>query len=82
MNIKQSLTVTVLIACVILTVVGALGMVLSFLYMASADPRDITAGTSGFIAGTAFICASLVAAAIVSLQSHCVENHRPKAADD
>ena len=68
MNPKQ-LKFIVLIAVGILTVVGGIGMVLSFLYMASADPRDITAGTSGFVAGTAFICASLIATAIVSLQT-------------
>ncbi len=57
---RNPLKVTVLVACAILSVAGALGMVLSFLYMASADPRDITAGTSGFIAGAGFVCASLV----------------------
>ena len=78
MNSRNPIKVTVLVACAILAVAGALRMVLSFLYMASADPRDIAAGTSGFIAGAAFICASLVAFAIISLQANCVESQPPK----
>ncbi len=78
MNSRNPLKVTVLVACAILTVAGTLGMVLSFLYMTSADPRDITAGTSGFIAGAGFVCASLVASAIVSLHPQCVESQPSK----
>jgi len=64
---KQLKTI-VLVGSAVLTAAGGIGMVLSFIFMASADPRDITAGSSGFAAGALFVCTSLIATAIVSLQ--------------
>ena len=46
--------------------VGAAGMVLSFVYLASASTADIVAGTSGFVAGSVLIGAGLVTCAIVA----------------
>jgi hypothetical protein len=45
---------------------GALGMVASFIYMASRDMRDITAGTSGFVAGAVLIGSGLVSLTILA----------------
>ncbi len=44
---------------------GAAGMVLSFLYLASASMADITAGTSGFIAGSILIGSGLISLSIL-----------------
>jgi hypothetical protein len=41
-------------------VAGAAGMVVSFAFLASNHPLDVTAGAAGFIAGSVFIAASLV----------------------
>ena len=51
-------TCLILSAGVIL--LGAAGMVLSFLYLASSSMADITAGTSGFVAGSVLIGSGLV----------------------
>jgi ABC-type uncharacterized transport system permease subunit len=62
------------IACVALAVcsmaAGVGGLVLSFLYLASSSMENITAGSSGFIAGSVLIGAGLVSLAIVSRGSH------------
>ncbi len=51
-------------ACLILSglaiLAGGLGMAMSFLYLASASMADITAGTSGFVAGSVLIGSGLV----------------------
>ena len=48
-------------------IAGGLGMPLSFLYLASPQSMaDITAGTSGFMAGAVLIGAGLVSLAILS----------------
>jgi hypothetical protein len=41
------------------------GMVMSFFYLASASFEDITAGTSGFVAGAILIGSGLVSAAML-----------------
>jgi hypothetical protein len=45
-------------------VVGGAGMVMSFFFMASASMPDITAGTSGFIAGAVLVGSGLIALAL------------------
>ena len=45
---------------VIMAFAGAVGMAMSFLYLASASLADITAGTSGFVAGAIFMAAGLI----------------------
>lgn len=45
---------------------GGAGMVLSFIYLASASMADVTAGTSGFVAGSVLIGAGLVSASLVA----------------
>lgn len=51
-------------SCLVLAVLaiigGALGMFASFLFMASNSMADITAGTSGFVAGAILIAAGLL----------------------
>jgi hypothetical protein len=42
-------------------VAGGLGMVASFLHLASGQMAEITAGTSGFVAGAILIGAGLLA---------------------
>ena len=50
--------------CLILSsgalLLGAAGMVMSFLYLASSSMADNTAGTSGFIAGSVLIGSGLI----------------------
>ena len=45
---------------------GALGMVLSFLYLASSSMADIAAGTSGFVAGAVLIGSGLLSLTILA----------------
>jgi hypothetical protein len=47
-------------------IAGGLGMPMSFLYLASSSMADITAGTSGFIAGAVLIGSGLISLAILS----------------
>jgi hypothetical protein len=49
----------------LLFVAGAVGMVVSFVFLASNHPLDVTAGAAGFVAGSVFVAASLIS---VSLQ--------------
>lgn len=49
-------------------VAGALGMAMSFLYLASASMADITAGASGFVAGSVLIGAGLLS--LTTLAAH------------
>jgi hypothetical protein len=44
---------------------GAVGMVVSFYYLASSNFADITAGTSGFVAGAILIGSGLIALAML-----------------
>ena len=48
---------------------GTAGMVVSFLFLASTSFDDITAGTSGFVAGAILIGSGLVALALLSRQA-------------
>ena len=45
---------------------GGAGMVLSFLYLASSNTQDITAGTSGFVAGSVLIGAGIVSLSMLA----------------
>ena len=45
---------------------GVAGMLLSFIYLASASMADITAGTSGFIAGSVLIGSGLISASLIA----------------
>jgi hypothetical protein len=45
---------------------GAAGMVLSFLYLASASMADITAGTSGFVVGSVLIGSGLLSLTLLA----------------
>jgi len=45
---------------------GAVGMPMSFLYLASASMADITAGTSGFVAGAILIGAGLISLSVLA----------------
>jgi hypothetical protein len=56
--------------CLILSVgallMGGAGLVLSFAYLASASMADITAGTSGFIAGAVLIGSGLISLSMLA----------------
>lgn len=43
---------------------GAAGMAVSFLFLAASDPRDVTAGAAGFVAGSVLIAGGLVSLAL------------------
>jgi hypothetical protein len=47
-------------------IAGALGMVLSFVYLASAHMADITAGSSGFLAGAFLMGSGLVSCTLIA----------------
>jgi len=49
---------------------GALGMVLSFIYLASASVADIHAGTSGFLAGAVLISGGVIALTLLSTHAY------------
>jgi hypothetical protein len=55
-----------LVLSVLAIAVGGLGMAMSFLYLASRSMADITAGTSGFIAGAVLIASGVISLAILS----------------
>lgn len=46
---------------------GCLGMVASFLYLASSSMADITAGTSGFIAGSVLVGSGLISLTLLAI---------------
>ncbi|MEX0586391.1 MAG: hypothetical protein WD176_07095 [Pirellulales bacterium] len=48
---------------------GALGMVISFLYLASSSMEDIHAGQSGFVAGSILASAGLVSLTLAVTRS-------------
>jgi hypothetical protein len=48
----------------LILVAGASGMAVSFLYLASNHPLDVTAGLAGFIAGSVLVAAGLVSLAV------------------
>ncbi len=45
---------------------GAAGMAVSFSYLASASFEDITAGTSGFVAGSVLVGSGLVSLSMLA----------------
>jgi hypothetical protein len=45
---------------------GALGMVLSFIYLASGRMADVQAGTSGFLAGAVLVSGGVIALTLLS----------------
>ena len=49
-----------LVLAVLAIIAGGLGMAASFLYLASSRTADVTAGTSGFVAGAVLIAAGLL----------------------
>ena len=59
-------------ACFVLSflslVAGAAGMVLSFIFLASSSMADITAASSGFVAGSVFIGAGVISLTLLSLK--------------
>lgn len=46
---------------------GVIGMVLSFIYLASASMADITAGTSGFVAGSVLMGSGLISCSLIAV---------------
>ena len=46
-------------------IAGALGMGVSFLYLASSNVANITAGTSGFVAGAILVGSGLVSLSLL-----------------
>ena len=63
---RKDFSKSVLVAGFLSMLAGSAGMALSFLYLASASMADITAGTSGFVAGAVFIGSGLIACSTVA----------------
>src|SRR5437764_14388372 len=55
-------------------VAGAAGMVVSFAFLASNHPLDVTAGAAGFVAGAVLVAAGLIS---ISLQRRLPLAHDP-----
>jgi hypothetical protein len=56
---------------------GLLGMPMSFLYLASRSMEDITAGTSGFVAGAILIGSGVISLSLLaSTETQRLENRR------
>ena len=68
--------------CLILSsgaiVLGAAGMVLSFLYLASSSMADITAGTSGFVAGSVLIGSGLISLTLLASRPRYAEEAKER----
>ena len=47
---------------------GVLGMVLSFFFLASGRSADLTAGMSGFIAGSVLIAGGLISLTLIAIR--------------
>lgn len=45
-------------------ILGTLGMLVSFGYLTSDSPLDVTAGAAGFVAGAVLIAAGLVSSSV------------------
>jgi hypothetical protein len=65
----SSLPAVCLVLSSVAIVAGIVGMPASFLYLASRDIRDITAGTSGFVAGAVLVGSGLISLAILSTRN-------------
>ena len=64
---KASAFQTVCLILAVLTIAaGALGMPVSFLFLASRSMADITAGTSGFVARAVLLGSGLIALTILA----------------
>jgi hypothetical protein len=66
MNIHTVLRIACLVLAALAIVFGALGMFASFLYLASSSMADITAGTSGFVAGSILIGSGLISLTMIA----------------
>jgi hypothetical protein len=68
--------------CLVLPVLtiaaGALGVPLSFLFLASGSMADINAGTSGCVAGSVLLGSALIALAILAAGGHTSSPVRPE----
>jgi TRAP-type C4-dicarboxylate transport system permease small subunit len=66
-------------ACMVLSILamlaGGAGMVMSFLYLASASMADITAGTSGFVAGSILIGSGLISLTFLTIRTASPEQN-------
>jgi hypothetical protein len=51
---------------VVSLVLGTLGMAMGFIYLAATSMADITAGTSGFMAGAILFGSGVIAISIIS----------------
>lgn len=60
---------------------GAGGMVLSFLFLASAHPLDVMAGAAGFIAGAVLVAGGVVSFALRERASVSAQTTTPPALD-
>jgi len=56
---------------------GGLGMAASFLYLASSRMADITAGTSGFVAGSILIASGLLSLTMLATRPARAESKEP-----
>ena len=70
MESPTSLRPTCLVLSVLTIVTGGLGMVLSVAYLASASMADVTAGMSGFVAGSVLVGSGLLSLTLLAASGH------------
>ncbi len=57
-----------LVLAILSTVAGGLGMAASFLFLASSRTDEITAGTSGFVAGAILVAAGQLSLTMLAVR--------------
>ena len=66
---KKTLVGFVAVVSILMLVLGAIGMTISFMFMFSANTLDVTGGGMCFIAGSIMMASGLVSLAVVSLKA-------------
>jgi hypothetical protein len=70
MNPKLLIAVSQLLAFALI-VLGAVGMLITFLYLWSNDLRDITGAGLGFVAGAVMLSSGVLSLTVLSLHGAC-----------
>jgi small neutral amino acid transporter SnatA (MarC family) len=66
---KKTLVGFVVVVSILMLVLGAIGMMISFMFMFSSNALDVAGGGLCFIAGSIMMASGLVSLAVVSLKA-------------
>ncbi len=67
--------------CVLALLAGVAGMAMSFLFLASSHPANITAGTSGFVAGSVLIGSGLISLSLLAMRAESAKGGEDRRQD-